>query len=355
MTGVLVVDDSSFARLSIIKQLSKDPEIEIIGYAKDGIEAIEKVKELKPDVVTLDIQMPRMNGLEALEHIMTEEPTPVIMLSSITEEGSAITLRSLELGAIDFFLKQSAASPASISGTDETLVNKIKYAAIAGKKLKNRERTLHGRVPSTSTPVSGKSDIRNELTEKSRVVVIASSTGGPGALYELIPHISSEVEAAVLIVQHMPPGFTKSLSERLNELSPLSVKEAEHGDLLYEGRVFIAPGNYHMITESNNRITLNQQPPVMFLRPSANLTMKSVAKIYGSRAIGIVLTGMGADGTDGAKEIKSCGGKIAVQDESTSVIFSMPENVINAGIADMVLPLDKMADVINKMCTQSGT
>jgi two-component system, chemotaxis family, protein-glutamate methylesterase/glutaminase len=346
MTAVLVVDDSSFARLSIIKLLSKDPDIQIVGYARDGIEAIEKVKEYKPDVITLDVQMPNMDGLEALKKIMDNEPTPVVMLSSLTDKGTEITVRALEIGAVDFYLKSSLTSPEGSLGLNEDLIQKIKLAADAGKK-KLRLQTLRKKNQSIQ-----KNNTDRQLTSRSKVVVIGSSTGGPGALYEVVPGIPGDIPAAILIVQHMPRGFTKSLAARLNDLSQIKVKEAEEGDKLYEGQAFVAPGNYHMTVNKDNKISLNQQPSVLGLRPCANVTMQSVAGIFGRSSIGIVLTGMGSDGTEGSKHIKSAGGKVAVQDENTCVIYGMPRSVVESGSADKVVPLQNIAAEITRMCSE---
>lgn len=350
MTGVLVVDDSSFARLSIIKQLSKDPDIKILDYAKDGLEAVKKAKELKPDVITLDVQMPKMNGLEALEHIMSEIPTPVVMLSSLTDEGTDTTIKALEMGAIDFYLKSSATITSRINSQDETLVNKVKLAAIVGKKVRKR---LPGILHSIKQSEAAIHNTPNRpLTARSKVVVIGSSTGGPGALYEVVPKIPADLSAGIVIVQHMPATFTRSLASRLNDISKIKVKEAEPGDIIYEGQAYIAPGNFHMTVAKGDIIQTNQQPQIMGLRPAANITMESVAAQYGSSTIGVILTGMGSDGTEGAKHIKKVGGTIAVQNEETCVIYGMPKSVVDAGYADRIIPLQNIAEEIVSMCNQ---
>lgn len=343
MVTVLIVDDSAFARLSITKQLSADPGIEIIGYAADGIEALEKVEELKPDVVTLDVEMPRMEGLEALARIMSENPTPVVMLSSLTGKGTEITVRALELGAIDFFLKVSRATGAGFYGLDNTLNAKVKLAAaIGGARLRMAARRREA-------PPRPKKPPGQLLTVPKKAVVIGSSTGGPGALYEVIPSLPADIPAAVLLVQHMPPVFTKSLADRLNELSHIQVKEAEQGDVLRPGLALLAPGNYHMEVKMDRKIAVNQKPPVLGLRPSVDITMLSASLAYGPSTIGVVLTGMGSDGTKGAASIKAVGGKIAAQDEATCVVYGMPRSVAESGYADRVVPLTEMADEIMKM------
>jgi len=347
MIRVLVVDDSAFARLSISKQLDADPGIEIAGFARDGIEALEKVKELKPGVITLDVSMPRMDGLEALKRIMSEEPTPVVMLSGLTDDGTEATIRALELGAVDFFLKAPKATSAGFFGLDGGLNAKIKVASRIGKArlraaCRRRIQPRPEKMPAARIPV-------RPFAPPTKVVVIGSSTGGPAALYEVIPNLPADIPAAILVVQHMPPLFTKSLSDRLNELSQITVKEAEAGDPLLIGQALVAPGGYHMVV-NNGKIALNQKEPVLGLRPAANVTMQSIAQAYGAASIGIVLTGMGSDGTDGAAAIKAAGGRTAAQDQKTSAIYGMPRSVVESGNADKIVPLTQMAREIIRMC-----
>ena len=348
MIRVLVVDDSAFARLSISKQLDSDPGIEVTGFARDGLEALEKVKELKPGVVTLDVSMPRMDGLEALKRIMSEEPTPVVMLSGLTDDGTEATIRALELGAVDFFLKAPKATSAGFFGLDGSLNAKIKMASRIGKA---RLRAAGRRKKPQPRPekISAVRIPDRPFAPPSKVVVIGSSTGGPAALYELIPNLPADIPAAILVVQHMPPLFTKSLSDRLNDLSEVTVREAEAGEPLLTGQVLVAPGGYHMVV-NNGKIALNQKEPVLGLRPAANVTMQSVAQAYGAASIGIVLTGMGSDGTDGAAAIKATGGRTAVQDQKTSAIYGMPRSVVESGNADKIVPLPQMAREIVRLC-----
>lgn len=344
---VLVVDDSSFARLSITRQLSSQPGISIIGVARDGIEALEKIKGLKPDVITLDVEMPRMGGLETLERIMAEEPTPVVMLSSLTSKGAGITIRALELGAIDFFLKSSRATSTGYFGLTDELNIKVKLAArVKATRLKvtNRRIEAHHRTERTAA---------RRLRVSDKVVVIGSSTGGPAALYEIIPNLPASLPASVLVVQHMPPSFTTSLAERLDQLSQMEVREARPGDRLNRGQVLLAPGNYHMIVKRSGTVELNKEALVMGLRPAVDVTMQSVAPVYGPATIGVVLTGMGADGTKGAASIKAAGGKIIVQDAATCVIYGMPRCVVESGNADKITPLPQIPKEVVTMC-QNG-
>ena len=343
-TRVLVVDDSGFARASIIRKLESDPEIEVINFARDGAEAIDKVKSLKPDVVTLDIVMPGMDGLTALEHIMSECPTPVVMLSALTSDGAETTIKALEMGAVDFFLKASTLSPAGNESVSNALIDKIKLAAKTS-------------IPKSKT-ASGIKQFQNQKgialktsrVSMDRVLVIGTSTGGPKALMQVIPYLSNDLSAAILVVQHMPPGFTKSLAERLDQASQVEVKEAQAEDRLEAGKVLLAPGDYHMTVTKDDKIALNQDPPVWGVRPSVDVTMESVATIYRSSSLGAILTGMGSDGTRGASLIKASGGKIAAEHESTCAVYGMPMSVIDAGYADKVVPIHKMALEITRMC-----
>ena len=352
-TRVLIVDDSAFARLMISKHLAMDPNIEIVGTARDGIDAVEKIKLLKPEVVTLDVEMPKMDGVTALEKIMADIPTPVVMLSALTAEGADVTIKALELGAVDFFLKQSIINPTGDGDTNTELINKVRQAAkvdVAGvtTRLKNIVATLQRNSQKKSMTAAPRASRVN------KVVIIGCSTGGPRALYELVPNLPADLPAAILIVQHMPPKFTKSIAERLNELSRINVKEAEAGDMVALGQALIAPGGYHMLLRMNGQVTLNQDKPRGGLRPAADVTMESAVKVYGSRCIGVILTGMGSDGTQGCAMIKAGGGRVLAEHESTCVVYGMPRSVAEAGLADKVVPIQKMVDEIVALCGKSN-
>jgi two-component system chemotaxis response regulator CheB len=324
--------------------VNADSEIEIVDLARDGVEALEKVSQLHPDVITLDVEMPRMNGLETLQKIMADNPTPVLMVSSLTSEGSDTTLRALELGAVDFFLKSSPSCPTGYHGAENRLLDKIHLAARLDKDKLGR---CNVRLPLVAKP---KAPERKPGGTPRNIIAIASSTGGPGALYTVIPQLPQDLPAAVLVVQHMPPAFTKSLSDRLNELSPLSVKEAQEGDQIMEGRVLVAPGGFHMSVEHGYKGSLNREPPILGLRPAADIMLASVARLYGKNTICVVLTGMGSDGTKGATLIKSAGGRVIAQNEATCVVYGMPRSVVEAGAADHVLPLNDIAGQVSKLC-----
>jgi two-component system, chemotaxis family, protein-glutamate methylesterase/glutaminase len=339
---ILIVDDSAFARLAISREVSSLGGIEVVDFARNGYEALEKIKRLKPDVVTLDIEMPDLNGLQTLEKIMSECPTPVVMISSLTGTGTEATIGALEAGAVDFFLKHTLANP--IGGGDEadTLKNKIITASKA--KLTRHEAGLSSLTVRAKLP---KTTGNRQLA--SSVVMIGSSTGGPKALYQVVPALPADLPAAVLIVQHMPPGFTGSLANRLDQLSGLVVKEAAIGDVLYNGAAYIARGGFHMVVEEGGFITLNQNPAVCGVRPSVDVTMQSLPGVFGSAVLGVVLTGMGSDGTNGSKHIKRNGGRIIAEDESTCVVWGMPKSVAEAGYADLVLPLPRIANAVAGM------
>ena len=344
-TRVLVVDDSAFARSVIAKRLACD-DLEIIDFAKDGIEALEKTKALRPDVVTLDVSMPRMDGLDALERIMAECPTPVVMLSALTGEQTQTTIAALERGAVDFFLKASVTNPAGSGEATEELRSTIKAAAtVTGAKLKsianwNRTHRLTKRA---------KVERPGRLN---KLVVLGTSTGGPKALAALIPALPGDLPACILLVQHMPPMFTKSLADRLNQASEIRVKEAEEGDKIQPGTVLIAPGGYHMTVTKSGTIALNQEPQVCGVRPAVDVTMQSATPVYRSSILGVILTGMGTDGTEGAARIKAAGGLVVVEAESSCAIYGMPKSIVDAGYADQVVPLNKMAQ---KIASLSGS
>jgi two-component system chemotaxis response regulator CheB len=343
---VLVVDDSAFARVSISRQLSADSEIEVIDVARNGIEALGKVRALKPDVVTLDVEMPRMDGLTALHHIMSECPTPVVMLSSLTAEGATETITALERGAVDFLVKsRSSVRPLDSEYMVEDLRTKVKQAATVDVSRLCREEK------EGSAGAKAKQR-RRRATKTRKVVVIGSSTGGPGALRDVISSLPVDLPAPILIVQHMPPKFTKALAERLDSISLVSVKEAELGDRLVPGQALVAPGDYHMTVDEKGNIELNHLKPEHGVRPAVNVTLEAVAQHYGPLSLCVILTGMGSDGTRGAALIKAAGGKVFVEHESTCVVYGMPKSIVDAGSADKILPRPEIAQAIIDACNE---
>lgn len=338
---VLVVDDSAFMRFTISKHLNETQGIQVVGTARDGVEALELIPRLKPDVVTLDVEMPRLDGLSTLKEIMTRFPLPVVMLSSLTAEGTVETVQALTIGAVDFIAKPE--HKANMTSILEEVGAKIHRASKA-KVWPMKKMPVVEMAPAV---VHADKKIRS-LTPQDKIVVIGSSTGGPRALNTVVPRLPADLPAAFLIIQHMPVGFTRSLSERLNQSSPLQVKEAEPGDMLEVGRALLAPGGFHMILDHENRIALNQNPQVHGVRPAVDVTLISAAQKFGNRIVSVILTGMGNDGTNGAILVHSSGGWVIAEAEESCVVWGMPRSVFEAGAASQVVPLQEVPDAIIK-------
>jgi len=337
---VLVVDDSFFIRRRLVEMLSSDPEIAVIDTAQNGLEAIQKIPELNPDVVTLDIEMPIMDGLTALGRIVREHPTPVIMVSTLTEEGSAATVQALLEGAVDFIHKPTELTNVKLPVIKEELISKVKAAARA--RLSR---------PAVRKLVTAPKDFDfNIAVARRKVVMIGSSTGGPRALIEILPRLPKDFPSPVAIVQHMPEGpFVRSIAKRLDSDSNIRVKEAEEGDRLEPGLALLAPGGCHMLIEKDGIIKLNHGPAVNAVKPSVDVMMESGASVYGSNSIGVILTGMGKDGAAGMSIIKRHGGRTIAEHESTCVVYGMPKVVIESGSADSIVPLNSIPDEIIKV------
>lgn len=336
---VLVVDDSSFVRKSLVRMFGESASIEVVGAAGDGESAVELVKELRPDVVTLDVMMPVLDGLSALARIMDECPTPVIMLSGCTGRGAEQTIRALELGAVDFVDKCSVGGPMEIAALGRELEEKIRVAA--------RIRVPQGDLPKP-TPHPALPELNRKSTPK--LVLIGTSTGGPGALTSVLGGLPAGFPAPVLVVQHMPPGFTAPLAERLNRVCALSVKEAEDGERLLPGCAYIAPGGQHlMVRRLGEELTLRLvlEPENALHRPSVDVLFRSAAEASGRNCLAFVLTGMGSDGVAGALEIKKKGGKVFVESAETSVVYGMPGSVAAAMQVDGTLPIGEVVGKIS--------
>ncbi|MCD6463404.1 MAG: chemotaxis response regulator protein-glutamate methylesterase [Thermotogae bacterium] len=336
---VLIADDSAMMRMVIGDIIRSQPDMEVVGFATNGIEAIEKCKELKPDVMTLDIEMPKMDGITALKHIIDECPTRVIMVSSLTEEGAAITLEALEIGAIDFVTKPGGSISMNFRTVAQELVDKIRTAT----KIDLKKVLLTRRLRTVSLP-----SFKGTVTTK-KIVVVASSTGGPRSLENIIPPLPDNLPAPVVVVQHMPPNFTASLAKRLDGLSKLCVVEAKGEEELEAGTVYVAPGDYHLGLKMVNgkvKTFLEKGPKINNVRPAADFTFDKAAEIYRGGTIGVVLTGMGRDGTLGAFKIKHYGGKIIAEAKETCVVYGMPKSVVEEGYADYVLPSYRIAEKI---------
>lgn len=349
MIKVLVVDDSAFMRKALTSMLQEDPEIKVLGAARDGIEAIQMIQELRPDIVTMDIEMPRMDGITALKEIMSKCPVPVIMVSSLTTEGAKVTIEALELGAVDFIPKNLSELSVNIVKIKDMLLEKIKTI---GKRGVIRRRPI---VETTETRIeTSKMELqRTRISSERKVglVSIGTSTGGPKALQEIIPKLPKDFPVPIVIAQHMPPNFTKPFAERLDQLSQLSVKEAEEGEVIKPGIVYVAPGRGHMRLKRRGietLISISEDREEFIYRPSVDALMFSVADCFPGRSLGVILTGMGNDGAKGCKRIKETGGRVFAQNEETCVVYGMPRAVIEAGIADKVVSLDEMAgEIIN--------
>jgi two-component system chemotaxis response regulator CheB len=338
---VLVVDDSALMRKLIPLILERDPDIEVVGTAMDGAFALKKIAELQPDVVTLDLEMPRMDGIEALRMIMKHAPRPVIVFSTHSREGAYSTFKALALGAIDFVAKPKDAASGHLDPIASQLIEKIKVASRARglKKLPTFEvEPVH--------PVKRKSSI---VVAPSRIIAVGISTGGPNALQYLLTQIPADFPAAIVIVQHMPEGFTDMFARRLDECCALDVQEAKSGDLLVAGRVLICPGNRHMMVRRMPRgemVVLSDSPPINGHRPSVDVLFHSVAQEFGLTAVGVLMTGMGEDGAEGLGAIKAAGGMTIAQSEETCVVSGMPRAAILKGFASKVLPLDSMGSYL---------
>ncbi|MBI5098481.1 MAG: chemotaxis response regulator protein-glutamate methylesterase [Nitrospirae bacterium] len=344
MVKVLIVDDSAFMRNTLTSLISDDPEIQVVGIARNGIEAVEKVAQLKPDIVTMDVEMPKMDGIEALKQIMSTNPVPVIMVSSLTTDSAKVTLEALEIGAVDFIPKNLSDLSVNIVKIKETLIEKIKKIGKKGlpviKKISSFKQL---QMPKTADYTSHR---------RINIVTIGSSTGGPTALQNIICKLPKDFPVPILIAQHMPPAFTGPFAERLNQLSAVEVKEAENGESLKKGVVYIAPGRGHMsvfrkkITETTISITENKGNYIY--KPSVDVLMLSVVENFSGHVLGVILTGLGNDGLNGMKEIKNAGGKTIAESEKTCVVYGMPKAVVESGIADKVVPVDEIAgEIIN--------
>jgi two-component system, chemotaxis family, protein-glutamate methylesterase/glutaminase len=335
---VLVVDDSSFVRKALIRIFDSDPGIEVAGVAVSGKEAIEKVILLKPDVLTLDVNMPGMDGLETLKTIMQKNPLPVLMLSQFTSEGAELTLRALESGAMDF-VDKSATGLMDFFDLAQEITSKVK--SIAGSKPVRIER-------------QGRAILTSESKGLVDIVAIGTSTGGPLALQMLLPKFPKNINFSILIVQHMPMGFTSPLAKRLDALCAIRVKEAEDGEVLRPGIALVAPAGLHMTVKKvgspefgiQRRVSLGIEPSHELHKPSIDVLFISLAKLYGKRLIGVILTGMGSDGVRGLQAVKEQGGITIAQDEATSAIFGMPRVAIEKNIIDKVLPITSIGEEI---------
>jgi len=343
---VLVVDDSALMRKVIPQMLAADSSIEVVGTAMDGSFCLKKIEELKPNVVTLDLEMPGMNGIEALKEIMRRQPLPVIVFSSHSTEGASVTMKALGLGAFDFVPKPKDAA-AHMAETARELIAKVKAAS----ECKLKPRMLSGLPPRPETlPLSA--------AAPNKVVAIGVSTGGPQALEFVLSQLPGDFPGAIAVVQHMPEGFTDMFARRLDEVCPLRVKEAQSGDALQAGRVLICPGNRHMKVKRLSQgtiVALTDEPRVNGHRPSADVLLRSVAEQFKGQAVGILMTGMGDDGAEGLGAIKKEGGMTIAQNEESCVVYGMPKAAIERGYATRVVGLDVMGATLQTVCGRAGS
>ncbi len=343
---VLVVDDSALMRKLIPQILARDPEIEVVGTAMDGAFGLKKIEELRPDVVTLDLEMPRMDGIETLRQIMRKHRVPVIVVSALTTEGAAATFKALALGALDFVAKPRDAASAHMYEIAADLIAKIKVAS------KTRMRNIAAPAI-VERPKSLKAPQRPRK-DPTRVVAIGVSTGGPNALQYLLSQLPADFPAAILVVQHMPEGFTEMFARRLNECCAIEVKEAQSGDLLMAGRALVCPGDRHMKVRRMplaDTIVLSDEPRVNGHRPSVDVLFKSVGMEFGSRSVGVLMTGMGDDGANGMGAIKEAGGLTIAQTEESCVVFGMPKAAIERGYAMRIVPLEMLSMTLVHHCS----
>lgn len=336
MIKVLVVDDSSFFRRRITEFLSSDPNIDVIGQAVDGLDAIEKVKELSPDVITMDIEMPRLDGISAVKKIRETKSTPILMFSSLTHDGAKATFEALDAGASDFLPKRFE----DIAGERQEAIKKLCDCihSLARKKVTTNATTI--KIPAS---------LRQSQSASSRgyqLAVIGASTGGPIAIEKVLKKLPANYSLPILLIQHMPASFTGAFAERLDKLCAISVKEAENGDLLKAGTAYIAPGGRQMRLKKNGRdniICIDDEPVSTTYKPSVDITFNSIAEAYRGRVLAIVLTGMGSDGCNGAKLLREKGATVWAQDEASCVVYGMPMAVVKENLADKIMSVDEIS------------
>jgi two-component system, chemotaxis family, protein-glutamate methylesterase/glutaminase len=353
---VLVVDDSAFMCKVLETIFNADSQLQVVGRAKDGREAISLSESLKPDVITMDLNMPHMDGLQATAYIMTNHPRPIVVVSSESKEGASSTLKALELGAIDFVTKPSSGIDLDMQSIKDDLVRKVRVAAKVrvvrtASRLANTIQAPVKRSPASAESVAKPS--RPATTENSDIrfpiVVLGASTGGPATVMRLAPGFTRDFPAAVILVQHMPAAFTTQYALQLTEFTSIRVKEAEPNEPIQPGTLYICPGGQHLRLSATGRVELDSTSGrIEGYLPNIDVTMESVASFAGPLSIGVVLTGMGSDGARGARHIKDSGGLVIAQDEATSVIFGMPAEAIKAGVVDHVFGIDEIYPAIEK-------
>jgi len=339
---VLVVDDSAFVRQALSRMLGSEPDMEVVGQARDGLEGLEMAHALRPDVITLDVKMPRLDGLETLQRLIPVHHVPVLLMSSLTQEGAEITLRGLELGALDFVDKSRAQGQMNLLSLADEVRTKVR--ALASSAVARGEHSTEAPPPETPVAHEGRAE----------VVAIGASTGGPSALQAVLPRVPEGFPATILVVQHIPLGFTQSLADRLSARSAIRVREAKHGEHLPRGEALIAPAGLHMRVERSRggapRISLSEEPRESLHRPSVDELLSSLAMSHGPRALGIVLTGMGQDGAQGLLTLRRAGGRTLAESPETAVIYGMPKAAFENGGAERSVPLHRVAEEMVSAC-----
>ena len=351
-TKVVIVDDSALIRSVMREIISSQPDMEVVGVAPDPIVARDVIRETNPDVITLDVEMPRMDGLDFLERLMRLKPTPVVMVSSLTERGSEITMRALELGAVDFVTKPKISIQSGMREYAEMITEKVRTASRAKVKARTGSPASAAGGVDATLPM-----MRNTLASSEKLIIVGASTGGTEAIKEFLVRMPTDCPG-ILIVQHMPEGFTTSFAKRLDNLCKIAVKEAEHGERVLPGHAYIAPGHSHLLlgrSGANYVTQLDQGPPVNRHRPSVDVLFRSAAANAGKNAVGVILTGMGKDGAAGMLEMKEAGAWNYAQDEATCVVFGMPREAILMGATHEVGALTELpAMVLNRINSQGG-
>jgi two-component system, chemotaxis family, protein-glutamate methylesterase/glutaminase len=353
---VLVVDDSSFMRKVMQAIIAADPTMQVIGEAGDGREAVAMAESLRPDVISMDINMPHVDGLEATEIIMSQNPRPIVIVSSESHEGAKGTLRALQLGAVDFVSKPSSAINLDMDSVRSELLRKLRVASkVRVVRTATRPTSPQARAIMESPRPSERLSARPERpgkelpgVDKCPLIILAASTGGPVALMKLVPMFRKDLSAAVVLALHMPANFTGQFTEQLAHASALPVREAVAGEAIRPGMMHVCPGSHHLRISPAGRILLDDGPRIAGYRPCADVTLESAAAWAGPMSIGVVLTGMGNDGSRGVQAVKAAGGYVIAQDEATSMIFGMPQESIRTGVVDEILPLDAIVATLEK-------
>jgi two-component system, chemotaxis family, protein-glutamate methylesterase/glutaminase len=347
---VLVVDDSVFMCKVLQEIINSDPQMEVAGQGRDGRDAVALAEALSPDVITMDINMPHLDGLQATELIMSQHPRPIVIVSSESREGAASTLKALELGAIDFVPKPSSGVDLDMKNVRDDLIRKLKMAAkvrVVRTATRSKLPVPHAPLPPASAFAEG-SAFASQTGGKFPIVTIAASTGGPAAVMRVVAGLPAGFPAAVILVLHMPATFTKQCTVQLAEVAALPVKEAEALEAVQPGMIYLCPGSHHLRLSSAGKISLDPGPRVDGYRPSADIAFETIAEYSRALAVGVVLTGMGNDAAKGVKAMKAVGGRVLVQDEATSMIFGMPAEAIKTGAVDEVLALDDISAAIER-------